>query len=90
MPLSREKVNHLSQILIQGLQKFPGVTLQAPPNTVRLEIVRTFHEALKLEAAIDAAVRQKLLSYSRRIVEGSREWDVMYQKHYEEELARRV
>jgi hypothetical protein len=89
MSLSREKINHLSQILIRELQKFPGVTLQAPTNTIRLEIVRAFNEALKLEAAIDAAVRRTLTSYSRQIVEGSREWDVMYQKLYEEELNKR-
>jgi hypothetical protein len=89
MSLSREKINHLSQILMRKLQKFPGVTLQAPTNTIRLEIVRAFNEALKLEAAIDAAVRRTLTSYSRQIVEGSREWDVMYQKLYEEELNKR-
>jgi hypothetical protein len=89
MSLSREKINHLSQILMRELQKFPGVTLQAPTNTIRLEIVRAFNEALKLEAAIDAAVRRTLMSYSRQIVEGSREWDVMYQKLYEEELNKR-
>ncbi len=89
MSLSREKINHLSQILMRELQKFPGVTLQAPINTIRLEIVRAFNEALKLEATIDTAVRRTLTSYSRQIVEGSREWDVMYQKLYEEELAKR-
>ena len=89
MSLSREKINHLSQILMRELQKFPGVTLQAPTNTIRLEIVRAFNEGLKLEAAIDAAVRRTLTSYSRQIVEGSREWDVMYQKLYEEELNKR-
>ena len=89
MSLSREKINHLSQILVRELQRVPGVTLQAPTNTIRLEIVRAFNEALKLEAAIDTAVRRTLTSYSRQIVEGSREWDVMYQKLYEEELAKR-
>jgi hypothetical protein len=89
MSLSREKINHLSQILVRGLEKLPGVTFQAPPNTVRLEIVRSFHEALKLEADIDAAVRRTLNSYARKIVEGSREWDVMYQKLYDEEFAKR-
>jgi hypothetical protein len=89
MSLSREKINHLSQLLTRELQKFPGVTLHAPTNTIRLEIVRAFNEALKLEAAIDAAVRRTLMSYSRQIVEGSREWDVMYQKLYEEELNKR-
>jgi hypothetical protein len=34
-------------------------------------------------------VRRTLASYSRKIVEGSREWDVMYQKLYDEEFAKR-
>lgn len=67
----------------------PGVTLEAPSNTVRLEIVRSFQEALKLEEAIETAVRRTLNSYSRNIVEGSREWDVMYQKLYDEEFDKR-
>ena len=89
MGLSREKVNALSQILAKGLAELPGVTFQAPENTVRLEIVRAIQDALKLEDVIDATVRRTLNSYARKIVEGSREWDVMYQKLYEEELARR-
>jgi len=88
MSLSREKINALSQILTKGLAEVSGVTFCAPENTVRLEIVRAIQEALKLEDAIDTAVRRTLNSYARKIVEGSREWDVMYQKLYEEELAR--
>jgi hypothetical protein len=76
-------------MLVRELQELPGVRLQAPTNTIRLEIVRAFNEALKLETAIDAVVRRTLTSYARPIVEGSREWDVMYQKLYEEELAKR-
>jgi hypothetical protein len=89
MSLSREKINHLSQVLTQGLAERPDVTFQEPFNTVRLEIVRAINDALKLEEAVDTAVRRTLASYSRKIVEGSREWDVMYQKLFEEELARR-
>ena len=89
MSLSREKVNHLSHIIVQGLGEFSGITLEEPPNTVRLEIVRSFQEALQLEEAIEATVKRTLNSYSRKIVEGSREWDVMYQKLYDEELDKR-
>jgi hypothetical protein len=89
MGLSREKINHLSQLLVQRLESLPGVTLQASANTIRLEIVRALNDALKLEDAVDTAVRRTLNSYSRKIVEGSREWDVMYQKLYDEEFARR-
>jgi hypothetical protein len=89
MSLSREKTNHLSQLLLQRLETLPGVTLRAPANAIRLEIVRSFNEAFKLEAIIDTAVRRTLNSYSRKIIEGSREWDVMYQKLYDEEFAKR-
>ena len=88
MSLSREKVNHLSQLIVRGLEEMPGVTLRMPSNTVRLQIVSAIQEALRLEEEVDFAVRQTLASYTRKVVEGSREWDVMYQKLYELELAK--
>jgi hypothetical protein len=89
MSLSREKINQLSQIVVQGLEAMPEVTLASPSNTVRLEIVRSLQEALKLEEDIETKVRHTLHSYSRNIAEGSREWDVMYQKFYDEEFDKR-
>ena len=35
---------------------------------------------------IEAKARKTLQSYARKIPEGSREWDVMYAKIFEEEL----
>ena len=90
MSLSREKVNHLSQLLVQEIDKLPEVTLYDPPNEIRLEIVKAMNEALKLEEQIDDLVRQKLNSYSRSIPEGSREWDVMYQKFSDDEFDKRL
>ena len=90
MSLSREKVNHLSQLLVQEIDKLPEVTLYDPPNEIRLEIVKAMNDALKLEEQIDALVRQKLNSYARPIPEGSREWDVMYQKFSDEEFDKRL
>ncbi len=89
MSLSREKVNHLSQLVVRRLEEMPEVTLRMPSNTVRLQIVNAIQEALRLEEEVDFAVRQTLASYTRRIVEGSREWDVMYQKLYELEMDKR-
>jgi hypothetical protein len=45
---------------------------------------------LALEAEIDKKVRARLSSYSRHIVEGSAEWDVMYRKACEEEQKKRA
>lgn len=38
---------------------------------------------------IDLAVRSKLASYSQAKVPGSREWEILYQKFYAEELNKR-
>jgi len=39
-----------------------------------------------IEDRLDDIVRQKIQSLSRRVAPGSREWDVLYRKYYEEEL----
>ena len=57
---------------------------------MRLQIVKTLTDELKIEEVVDAEVRRRLASYSRKIVEGNREWDVMYQKLYEEETKKRL
>jgi hypothetical protein len=90
MGLSRPKINHLSHLIVKALQKAGTVTVLKPENDVRLQIVKTLTEELKIEEVVDADVRRKLASYSRKIVEGNREWDVMYQKFYEQEMKKRL
>jgi uncharacterized protein len=90
MSLSRAKINHLSQLIVKALQKTGGVKFLKAENDVRLQIVKTLTEELKIEETVDLEVRRKLASYSRKIVEGNREWDVMYQKFYEQEMKKRL
>ena len=90
MSLSRPKINQLSQLIIKNLQQTGAVRLRKAENDVRLQIVKTLMDELKIEEIIDTEVRRKLASYSRKILEGSREWDVMYQKFYEQEMKRRL
>jgi uncharacterized protein len=90
MGLSRPKINHLSQLIIKALQNAGNITFLKPENDVRLQVVKTLTDELKIEEVIDAEVRRKLASYSRKIVEGNREWDVMYQKFYEQEMKKRL
>ena len=45
-------------------------------------------DEMRSDEAIDALVRRKLESQKRGIVEGSDEWDVLYRKYHEEEVAR--
>jgi uncharacterized protein len=89
MRLSREKINHLSRIIIKELKDCPNVAFLREDNDVRLRIVKVITDELKVDDAVDTAVRKTLASYTKKILEGSREWDVMYQKLYEEEMNRR-
>jgi hypothetical protein len=90
MSLSRPKINQLSQRLVKELEHSGVVRLLKAENDVRLQVVKTLNDALKIEEVVEVEVRRKLASYSRRILEGSREWDVMYQKLYEEEMKNRL
>ena len=90
MGLSRSKINYLSHLIVKALQQAGIVTFLKPENDVRLQIVKTLTDELKIEDVLDAEVRRKLASYSRKIVEGNREWDVMYQKFYEQEMKKRL
>lgn len=88
MRMSRERIFHLTDLIIKELGSIPGVVVKAPDD-VRPEIIRVLTDESKLEESIDTEVRKTLASYSRPIPEGSREWEVLYQKTREEVYRRR-
>lgn len=90
MGLSRGKINHLSQLIVVLVKHHAGHVFEAIDNDIRLEVVRALNEALKVEDEIDAFVRKKLNSYAKPLPEGSREWDVLYDKFYDEEVDKRL
>lgn len=88
MKLSREKILRLSHLILDRLNHDEDVEFFMEPQPLRQEIVRLISEEMKADEAIDALVRRKIESQKRTIVEGSDEWDVLYRKYYEEEVAR--
>ena len=88
MRLSEDKISHLSHLLTDGVSKTGLVEFSD-----NLAALKTTKEILakysRLEDEVDALVRKKLHSYARNIVEGSREWDVLYRKHFDEEILKR-
>jgi hypothetical protein len=83
--LSEEKTSHLSHVILQVVKNSPLVTVRADEARILKEIKRVLASELAQEEDIDRKVRAKLASYSRGIVEGSAEWDVLYRKTFEEE-----
>jgi hypothetical protein len=88
--LSEDKVSHLSHVILQAVKKSPLVSLKAEEARVLKEIKRVLATELAQEEEIDRKVRATLSSYSRGIVEGSSEWDVLYRKTFEEETRKQT
>ena len=87
--LSEEKHTHLAHIILERLKAVPQATLIGDHAQALREIKRVLTEHMQAEHEIELQVRARLKSYSRKIPEGSQEWDVLYQKTYEEVLRKK-
>ena len=89
MRMSRERLFYLADLIVKELDAVQGVQVRAPED-LRVEVMRSLTEEAKLEESVDTEVRRTLSSYSRPVPEGSREWEIMYQKTREEVFKRRL
>ncbi len=86
--LSREKINFLARQLLNHLFEDEEVEFLDEPNEIRLNIVRSIEEEIKLYDLIDKRAIDKIESQKKAIKEGSREWEILYRKYYNEEIAK--
>ena len=84
--LSREKINYLSRKLLELLFSDDEVEFLDESNEIRLSIVRSIEEEMKLYDLIDKKAIEKIESQKKPIKEGSREWEILYRKYYNDEL----
>ena len=89
MRLSEDRISHLSHLVLDKLMQDRNVDAVQPEERVLREIKRTITDELRFDDEADEVVRKTIQSLSRRVPEGSREWEVLYQKYREEELRRR-
>jgi hypothetical protein len=82
--LSESRVSHLAHLVLDGLRKDK---LAEFPNEGRslAETKQALRDFFQREDHIDEIVRQKIASLSRQVPQGSREWDILYRKYFEEE-----
>jgi len=86
MRLTRDKVNVLSHAVADKLATVDEIEFIEDRNTIRLAVFDLVLSWLKKEEAIEATARRMVQSQSRKIPEGSSEWEVLYRKYYEEAL----
>lgn len=87
--LSDEKISHMSHILLRELKSRGIVSLLVDEPRIRKQIKRSIGETIKIGEEIDERVRAKLQSYSKKILEGSPEWEVLYKRFFQEEEKKR-
>ena len=86
--LSREKINFLSKQILGLLSGTDQVEFLDDPNEIRLIIVKAIEEEMRLYESLDRKAVEKIQSQKKSIEEGSREWEILYRKYYNEELTK--
>ena len=81
--LSENRISHLAHLVMDGLRKD---MLADFPNEGRTlaETKQVLNEFFQREDQLEDSVRQKIQSLSRHVPPGSREWDILFRKYYEE------
>jgi hypothetical protein len=83
--LSEDRISHIAHLISDGIWKDDLVDF-TDDDKVLHEIKRVITEFLKVEDEADSVARKKIRSLARDVPEGSREWDILYKKYFEEEL----
>lgn len=85
----RERMNQIVQRIRDMIMEDPEVEIYEEPIVIRNRIREILMEAVKEEEEIDREVRERIRSYSKKIVEGTPEWNHLYRRIYEDALKRR-
>jgi len=58
------------------------------PNEIRLSIVKSIENELKLYELLEKNAIKKIESQKKAIKEGSREWEILFRKYYKDEISK--
>ncbi|MBI4950256.1 MAG: DUF507 family protein [Deltaproteobacteria bacterium] len=88
MRLSDDRISHIAHLVFDGVWKDDLVDFKNEEKAL-IEIKRAIADYLKVEDEADTIARDKIRSLSRDVPEGSREWDILYKKYFEEEASKK-
>ncbi|WP_456399640.1 DUF507 family protein [Persephonella sp.] len=84
-----ERMNQVAHQIRKYIETDPEVEIFEHPNKIRRKVFEILKELIREEKEIDREVRQRIKSYSRKILEGTPEWRILYNRIYEDALKRR-
>lgn len=82
---SEGRISALAHLALTEIKKGAEVADLRNDRLVLIEIKAALNDFFSIDDALDAKVRRKIASLSRRVPEGSGEWDVLYRQYLEEE-----
>jgi len=85
----RERLNQVVNRIIDFIMKDDTVEIYEDVPVIRNKIRKIVMGALRMEEEIEREVRRRIRRYSRDILEGSPEWNILWKRIYEDELKKR-
>jgi uncharacterized protein len=85
MIFSEERISHIAHLVTDCIWNDDLVDYKDEDKVVR-EARKALFEYFSKDEKVDNLVRQRIMSQKKIILEGSREWEVLYAKYYEEEM----
>jgi len=86
LKLSKNKVNLLTKLIVDYLEKSEEVDYNEDIGNIRLKTYRIIMDELKLFEDIENQSREKIVSQKKNVPEGSREWEILFRKYATEEI----
>jgi hypothetical protein len=83
--LSENRISHLAHLVLEALRRNQLAEFSNERYALA-ETKQVLNEFFRGEDPFDEAARRKILSLSRHVPPGSREWEILYRKYYEEEV----
>ena len=87
MIFSEERIYHIAHLITDCIWKDNLVDYTNEEKAVR-EARRTLMSYFSKDEKVDDIVRNKISSLKKTVYEGSRDWEVLYKKYYEEEMSK--
>jgi len=84
--LSEQRISHLAHLIIDGLWRDDLVDYRDEAEALRTA-KQTLQRLLSVDDEVDSLVREKLRRQQK--VVGSREWQILYDKYFREEMEKR-
>jgi hypothetical protein len=84
MTVSEDRISHLAHEIVERLWRDDLADLvdeRRALDRIKQSLTTYFHVSEEIEEAVRAKLKSK--------IPGSRDWDILYHKYFQEELARR-